>query len=405
MSRNQKPPVDPVILMMLGVALVAVAIILAVMQSNPNSVNIANDSGVMSQLVVAFITGLTTGGLSCLAVQGGLLASSLAHQIEQDYVQQVAQQKPGKKSKVQTQVPARSSAALPIGLFLLAKLVAYTLLGALLGWLGSYLTLSPMTRAVLMIAIGIFMVGNGLRMFNVHPIFRYFSIEPPKFITRYIRRTAKGTDTFTPLFLGALTVFIPCGVTQAMMAAALGTGSLWMGAALLFAFTLGTSPVFFVVAYLTTELGARLEKLFMRFVAVVVLILGLVTLDGGLNLMGSPLSAQNLSRRLFPSNAAPAAETESAAPVAANGVLILQVQNEGYFPTTLKAPAGQDLTLNLVTDRTYSCSRDFVIPALDYYELLPDTGTVQVRIPAQEKGSTMFFTCSMGMYTGQILFE
>lgn len=405
MSRNQKPPVDPVILMMLGVALVAVAIVLAVMQSNPNVVNFASDSGVMSQLIVAFVTGLTTGGLSCLAVQGGLLASSLAHQIEQDYVQQAAQAKPGKKSKVQPQAPVRSNSALPIALFLLAKIVAYTLLGALLGWLGSYLTLSPMTRAMLMIAIGVFMVGNALRMFNVHPIFRYFSIEPPKFITRYIRRTAKGTDTFTPLFLGALTVFIPCGVTQAMMAAALGTGSAAMGAALLLAFTLGTSPVFFVVAYLTTELGSRLEKFFMRFVAVVVLILGLVTVNGGLNILGSPLSAQNLSRSLYPSNSGTAAETESAPPVAANGELILQVQNEGYFPQTLKAPAGQEVVVNLVTDQTYSCSRDFVIPALDFYELLPDTGTVQVRIPAQEKGSTMFFTCSMGMYTGQIVFE
>ena len=412
MSRNQKPPIDPVILMMLGIVLVAVAIGLAVVQSNPNSVDIASNSGVMSQLVVAFVTGLTTGGLSCLAVQGGLLASSLAHQIEQDYVQHAARVKPGKKSK--TQAPVRSNSALPIALFLIAKIVAYTLLGALLGLLGSYLTLSPMTRAILMIAIGIFMVGNALRMFNVHPIFRYFSIEPPKFITRYIRRTAKGTgtdgshtrpDMFTPIFLGALTVFIPCGVTQAMMAAALGTGSAMMGAALLLAFTLGTSPVFFVVAYLTTELGSRLEKFFMRFVAVVVLILGLVTLDGGLNLMGSPFSAQNLSRSLFPSAGGSTAETESAAPVAANGALILQVENEGYFPQTLRAPAGQEVTLNLVTDQTYSCSRDFVIPALSFYELLPDTGTVQVRIPAQEKGSTMFFTCSMGMYTGQIVFE
>lgn len=43
-----------------------------------------------------------------------------------------------------------------------------------------------------------------------------------------------------------------------------------IGAALMFAFTLGTSPVFFVIAYLTTELDARLEKFFMRFVAAVV---------------------------------------------------------------------------------------------------------------------------------------
>lgn len=61
--------------------------------------------------------------------------------------------------------------------------------------------------------------------------------------------------------------------------------------------------------------------------------------------------------------------------------------------------------LNLVTDQTYSCARDFVIPALNYYQLLPDTGNVQVNIPAQKAGSTLFFTCSMGMYTGQIVFE
>ncbi len=411
MSKKQNKPIDPVVIVMLGVVFVAIAVAMIAFQPDSNSINIAPGSGTMSQLMVAFITGITTGGLSCLAVQGGLLASSLAHQIEQDYVEHAARSGHGKKSK--TSAPVRSNSALPISLFLLAKLIAYTLLGALLGWLGSYLTLSPMSRAVLMIAIGIFMVGNGLRMFNVHPIFRYFSIEPPKFITRYIRRTAKGTDTATPIFLGLLTIFIPCGVTQAMIATALGTGSAVMGAALMFAFTLGTSPVFFIIAYLTTELGAKLEKFFMRFVAVVVLILGFVTLDGGLNLIGSPLSFQNLTLRLAaqgsalnlsPSESIVSAQADSPQP-ATDGGLILEVQNSGYFPKTLKAPAGKDFTLNLVTDNTYSCARDFVIPALNFYELLPDTGTVQVNIPAQPKGSTLFFTCSMGMYTGQIVFE
>jgi len=399
MSKKQNKPIDPVIVIVLGILFISVAVLMVVFQPKGNSINITAGAGTMSQLVVAFITGITTGGLSCLAVQGGLLASSLAHQIEQDYAGQAGP----KKSK---QPAARTNSALPIGLFLLAKLVTYTLLGALLGWLGSYLTFSPMTRALLMLAIGLFMIGNALRMFNVHPIFRYFSVEPPKFITRYIRRTAKGTDTFTPLFLGALTVFIPCGVTQAMMATALGTGSVAMGAALMFAFTLGTSPVFFIIAYLTTELGAKLEKFFMRFVAVVVLILGVVTLDGGLNLMGSPISLQNLTRTWFAPQAATRPVADAASQPSANaGEVVLNVENNGYFPTVLKAPAGKDFTLSLVTDKTYSCARDFVIPALNYYELLPESGTVQVTIPAQQAGSTLFFTCSMGMYTGQIVFE
>jgi len=91
-------------------------------------------------------------------------------------------------------------------------------------------------------------------MLNVHPIFRHFAIEPPRFITRYIRKKARNSsDWFTPLFLGTMTVLIPCGVTQAMMAVALATGDAAQAAALMFAFTLGTSPVFFAVAYFATQ--------------------------------------------------------------------------------------------------------------------------------------------------------
>lgn len=404
MPNQNKPAFDPAILVAIGIGLITFAVILVALQNQGDqALAIGAGTGFSGRIMVAFVTGLTTGGLSCLAVQGGLLASSLAHQIEQDYLEQSTQlTKRGNKKSLPKK---RSSTALPILLFLIAKLVAYTLLGVLLGWLGSFLTLSPLTRAFLMIAIGVFMIGNALRMFNVHPIFRYFSIEPPKFITRYIRRTSKGTDTFTPIFLGALTVFIPCGVTQAMMAAALATGSPLTGAAMMFAFVLGTSPVFFIVAYLTTELGSRLEKFFMRFVAVTVLILGLVTLDGGLNVMGSPLSFQNLSRNLFPSESSTAAQASSPQSAASDGQLTLQVENKGYFPQTLRADANTAIKLNLVTNKTYSCARDFVIPALNYYQLLPDTGSVQVNIPAQPAGTRMFFTCSMGMYTGMIIFE
>ena len=403
--RRQKSTIDPVVLTALGIGLLTFAIVMFAFQNQvEQGAAVSAEPSSAGQIAIAFLTGLTTGGLSCIAVQGGLLASSLAHQIEQDYLEQSAQPSKREKKHQPTHVQ-RSSTVLPILLFLFAKLVAYTLLGALLGWLGSYFTISPTARAFFMIAIGIFMVGNALRMFNVHPIFRYFSIEPPKFITRYIRRTSKGTDTFTPLFLGALTVFIPCGVTQAMMAAALATGSPLIGAAMMFAFTLGTSPVFFIVAYLTTELGSRLERFFMRFVASTVLILGLVTLDGGLNLMGSPLSLQNLARNLVPSNTVSASAADSLQSPFPSDELVLYVENRGYFPSTLKAPAGKDLKLNLVTNGTYSCALAFLIPALDFFQMLPPVGTVQVDIPAQPSGTRMFFTCSMGMYTGMIIFE
>ncbi|MBK9209709.1 MAG: sulfite exporter TauE/SafE family protein [Anaerolineales bacterium] len=236
-SKEQKPAINPVVIVVLGVAFIAIALILFVFP-NGQSLNLNAGAGSWSQLVVAFITGITTGGFAALRCRA-VCWQVLLH-IRSNRIMLSRLRSKNKKASV------RSNSAFPIFFFLVSKLIAYTLLGALLGWLGSFLTLSPMTRAMLMIAIGIFMIGNALRMFNVHPIFRYFSVEPPKFITRYIRRTAKGTDTFTPLFLGALTVFIPCGVTQAMMATALGTGSVVMGAALMFAFlSLALSPLSF----------------------------------------------------------------------------------------------------------------------------------------------------------------
>ena len=358
----------------------------------------------MNQIFVAFITGITTGGLSCLLVQGGLLASSMARQLEQDILDQPKKGAGRKGAKTQKAVKTafRPHAALPIALFLGAKMVAYTLLGFLLGLLGSMLTLTPVIRAMLMLAIGIFMIGNALRMFNIHPIFRYFVIEPPSFVTRYIRRKAKnGAEIITPLFLGFLTVLIPCGITQAMMAVAIGTGNPLQGAAILFAFTLGASPVFFTVAYLATRLGARLEALFMRFVAVVVLILGLVSIENGLNLMGSPYSIAHVLQNAAPSKQ----QAVEVVPTPANGTLTLNAANNGYQPQILHAKANEPLTLNVVTNNTRSCSRSFVIPKLNVEKLLPVTGTVPIRIPAQKPGTQLFFSCSMGMYSGKIIFQ
>ena len=98
MSSNKKnSSVDPVIVVALGVILMAIAFALLVFKPSAQSLNFTAGSGAWSQLVVAFVTGITTGGLSCLAVQGGLLASSLAHQIEQDYIEQTAQKKKAKQ--------------------------------------------------------------------------------------------------------------------------------------------------------------------------------------------------------------------------------------------------------------------------------------------------------------------
>src|SRR5713226_720088 len=47
-------------------------------------------AGPEANIGLAFVTGLTTGGLSCLAVQAGLLAASVAQQAETDVAAELA---------------------------------------------------------------------------------------------------------------------------------------------------------------------------------------------------------------------------------------------------------------------------------------------------------------------------
>lgn len=379
---------------------------------------------ILETILIAFVTGITTGGLSCLAVQGGLLASSLSHQLENSM--QHIQPSSRKKTPPKTDKP---QFALPILIFLLAKLVAYTALGFLLGLLGQMFQLSILTRAILQIAIGVFMLGTALRMLNVHPIFRYFAFEPPAFIRKKLRKTAAeatGSDLSTPAFLGFLTVLIPCGVTQAMMAIALGSGDPFQGMALMFAFTLGASPVFFAVAYFTTRIGSKLEKHFMQFVAILIFVLAVITIDTGITLAGSPIS---LSRMFKISNSVQAniisntvenqsQETSTDQTNPSNNIgqdesgtdsksftISINVENYGYSPDVIHAKAGVPTILELKTDNIFSCSRAFVIPSLRIEKILPATGVETISLPAQEAGKKLPFSCSMGMYTGVIIFD
>ena len=362
-------------------------------------------------ILLAFVTGLTTGGLSCFAVQGGLLTSSIASFAEKN--------------------SPRSKLLQPILLFLTSKLVVYTLLGFLLGWIGTVFFPSAAARGWVQILVGIFMVGNGLRMLNVHPFFRIFTFEPPKKITRMIRRTAKGGDenVSTPLVLGALTVLIPCGVTQVMMATAVGTGSPWMGAAILFAFVLGASPTFFGVTYLATRLSAMFEKNFFRILGTAILLLGFYSVETGLVLTGSPLSVTRIMNNARANSSwldqtgSGAASTDRPTvniPALNEGLngpesgpldmgdstdLRIDVYNTRYSPDLIYAPADKPIKLTLVTDGVYSCALAFVIPDLNQEVLLLNSGETTIDIPPQPAGKKMDFMCSMGMFTGQIIYQ
>lgn len=336
-----------------------------------------------------FLTGLLTGGLTCLAVQGGLLATTVAQREEEKL-----------KEKTKT-----SGNALSILSFLVAKIIAYTILGFLLGWLGSVVQLSLTAKVIMMIAVAIFMIGTALNLLNVHPIFRYFIIQPPRFLTKLIRNQSKSNSIFAPAILGAFTVFIPCGTTQAMMALAIASGNPLYGAAIMAAFTLGTSPVFFTLGYLATRLGDAMHRRFLKVAAYALILLAVYNLNAAIALTGSSFTFENLLTNIncavsFCDKDFGPSAVQAAAPVSDATITI---NNDGYSPNNLTVKAGSEVSLNIVNKGGGGCTQAFTIPKYNIQKIVPIGSSDKVTFTApNEPGTQLAFMCSMGMFRGTI---
>lgn len=327
----------------------------------------------------AFLTGLTTGGFSCVAVQGGLLASAMPSTQE---------------GVVENGVLHRWQY---VGMFLAAKLLAYTMLGFILGWVGSTLTLTPKLLGWTQILVGLFMLITAARILDLHPIFRYFVIQPPKWAYRLLKNKSRNASFFAPALLGFLTILMPCGITQATMAVAVAGGSPWLGALIMFAFILGTSPIFFVLGASFVELLQR--RAFSFIAATVVIIFAVLSINGGMGLLGSLYTIQN-----FYKAATTDADTLARGGVSAgvtSGVqnVTIAVINGGYTPSATTLKVGVPVHLTLTTNNTQGCVRAFTIPDLNLSKVLPVTGTETIDFTPQNTGR-LAYSCSMGMYTG-----
>jgi hypothetical protein len=169
-----------------------------------------------------------------------------------------------------------------------------------------------------------------------------------------------------------------------------------------------------------------MEKHFMRFVAIVILVLAFVTIDNGITLAGSPVSISRLfkspnqvqasvptvpnenqanSLPPIPTNTSNASDQSEVATNSESNIISINVENYGYSPDVIHAKAGVPITLELITNNIYSCSRAFVIPSLRIEKILPETGVETISLPAQAAGKKLPFSCSMGMYTGVIIFD
>lgn len=347
-------------------------------------------------LWLIFLTGLTTGGISCVAVQGGLLTSMIANQKATDST------KP-KKSKTALislgAVQLEQDDVFSIASFLGAKLLSHTVLGALLGLLGSAISLDLTMRLTFQIFTALFMFATAMNLLQVHPMFRFLSFQPPKFIRRHIRSASKSNSIFAPGILGLLTIFIPCGVTQAMEVVAINTGNPVQGALIMFAFVLGTIPLFSIIGIILTKLSETWHAVFNKVAAFALIALALYSFNGVAVVLDSPLSFQHLTRGIVAALPIGTSDTQLTAKVGQVQEVTISVQNSGYAPRNIKVKQNVPVQLTLQSKDVYSCALSFVFKEFGISTFLKSTDTQTFTFTPTKKG-VYTFACSMGMYTG-----
>ena len=153
----------------------------------------------------------------------------------------------------------------------LGRVVSYTIIGGLVGLLGSLFTLNSYINGIIILTSSIIMLLMSFNMLGI------IDFKLP-FIKR-LRLNRKSRNSF---IIGLLNGLMPCGPLQAMQVYALSTGSFIKGALSMLLFSLGTVPLMLFVGIFYNLIKGKRKIIINRIASVLILVLSLVMLNRGL---------------------------------------------------------------------------------------------------------------------------
>ncbi|AWI05445.1 heavy metal transport/detoxification protein [Clostridium drakei] len=319
---------------------------------------------------VLFVVGVLTS-IHCVGMCGGIMISqSLSNE---------------STNKFQAIKPAL--------LYNIGRVISYTILGGIIGALGSILSLSIKTQAALQIFAGLFMIIMGFNMAGFG-LFRRLQIRLPWNFC-YLKNKPK-----TPLIIGILNGLMPCGPLQTMQLYALGTGSAAKGAISMFIFALGTVPLMLTFGTVSGLLNRGYTKKVLKFSGVLVIVLGLIMGNRGLSLAGVNV-AETIISPLTGNNESLAASYNSTKAVLNDEIQVVNItaDGNGYTPNVIYVKKDVPVKWTIDGKQINSCNNVIIVPALNIKKQL-DNGENIIEFTPKDKDIN--FSCWMGMITGVI---
>jgi sulfite exporter TauE/SafE/copper chaperone CopZ len=324
-------------------------------------------------LGTALFLGVLASVSSCLAIVSGLMISSTAG---------LASQETGKTS----------AKAKPVIMFLAGRVISYTVLGGILGWIGARLAFSSTTTSIILALAAAYMILVGLDMLHLLPAsVRRYLPGTPKALTHGVMDKAQKSGTWMPALMGAATFFLPCGFTQALQAYALTTGSFTASAIILGGFAVGTVPGLLVFGLAATSLKGSTGKFLFKVAGALVIVLGVLNLRNGIALAGL---------RLPTNSAQPSSFTSVIDSTTQEQVVKMTVTDSGYQPSQLVIRTGIPVRWEINNQAT-GCARSLVASSIGINAVLRPGANIFRFTPS--RSGTIPFSCSMGMYRGEFV--
>ncbi len=316
------------------------------------------------------LIGLVAAVSSCLAVTGGLLLALAAK-----YNEQHPELAGFRRFK-------------PHLYFNFGRLLGYAFFGALVGGLGSLLSLSASLSSLVTILASLLMIIAGLSLLKLLPkSLGHLSLKLPKSLVHKIHDLSVRQSKGAAFILGALTFFLPCGFTLALQLYVLTKGSVTAGALTMLVFALGTLPSLISVGLLSSFVVGRWQRYFLKLAGLIVIIMGLFNINQGWSLA-------KVSQ-------APAKEIIAVDPnvqiINGRQVVKMKVKGYDYYPARFTVQAGLPVEWQIDGSQAAGCAKVIIMPALGLKELLSN-GIKKITFTPTKTGR-LAFSCSMGMTT------
>lgn len=318
-------------------------------------------------LGVIFVIGLLTS-LHCLAMCGGINLS-----------QNVAVGKAGVRARLMPGLKYNAG-----------RVIAYTVVGGIVGAIGSVISFSGTVKGIVVLIAGVLMVLMGINMLGL-PLLRRISLRMPKIL---VRKANSARSSKKPFVVGLLNGLMPCGPLQAMQIYALGTGSALMGALSMMVFALGTVPLMFVFGALSALLNSRFARVMGKVSAVLIILIGFTMLGRGFGLSGVALPPA-----VTDSGTGDVAVTESNGDEEVQRITS-EFSSGQYAPITVKQGIPVVWTIRVTEKDLNGCNNPITIPAYGIEKnLVP--GDNLIEFTPSESG-VIAYSCWMGMIRSTI---